>query len=136
MLVKALDTLTEVITRGRERCWWTWVSEQVEELVENQCDLIRGQRCCDGCVVWKKFNSVRNADGFGCRNVTLVVTVMLVGWPNIETIGTVGRPGCTFVCSVVNHYFAACWGQGGVTEIEIAIDLSIRQDGRVDTGRP
>ena len=84
----------------------------------------------------EKFNSVRYADGFCCRNVTLVVTVMLVGWPNIETIGTVGSPGCALVCSVVYHDFAACRGQGGVTEIEIAIDLCIRRDGRVDTGRP
>ena len=63
MLVKAVDTLTEVITIRRERCWWTWVLEQFEEIVENQCDSIRGRQCCDGCVVWEKFNSVRYADG-------------------------------------------------------------------------
>ena len=61
-------------------------------------------------MVWEKINSVRYADGFCCRNVTLLVTVMLVGRPNIESIGTMGAPGCTFVGSIVNYYFAACWG--------------------------
>ena len=67
--------------------------------------------------------------------VTLIVTVIFVGWANIEPFGTVGSPGCALVCSVVYHSFAVCWGQGGVTKIEIAIDLYICRDGRIDTGR-
>ena len=49
-----------------------------------------------------------------------------------------GSLGCALVGSVVYHEFSACLGQGGVTEIEseIAIDLYIGRDGRVDTGRP
>ena len=42
MLVNASDTLMEVSTIGQELCWWTWVLEQVEEILENQCDVIRG----------------------------------------------------------------------------------------------
>ena len=87
-------------------------------------------------MVWKEFNCVRNADGFCCRDVTLIVTVMLVGWANIEPFGAVGSPGWTFVYSAVNNYFAACRGQGGVTEIEIAVDLCVGRVDRVDTGRP
>ena len=84
-------------------------------------------------MVWKKFYSVRYADGLCCRNVTLVIMILLVGRNNIEAIGTMGGLGWALVGSVVYHYFAACWGQRGVTEIDIAIDLCIRRDGRVDT---
>ena len=87
-------------------------------------------------MVWKKFNSVRYADRFCCRDVTLIVTIMIAGWANIVPFGTVVGPGCWFLCSVVYHYFAARWGQGGVTEIEIAVDLCIGRYGRIDTGRP
>ena len=67
----------------------------------------------------------------------MIATVILVGWANIDPFGTVGSPpGWSLVCLVVNNYFAACWGQGGVTEIEIAVDLCICRDGRIDTGRP
>ena len=56
-------------------------------------------------------------------------------WANKEPFGTVVSPGCALVCLVMYHYFAACWGQAGVTEIKIAIDLCIGRDGRIDTGR-
>ena len=136
MLAKALFTLMEFSTEVRERCWLAWVLEQVEEILENQRDFIRGRRCREGCVVWKEFNCVRDADGFCCRDVTSIVTVMLVGRANIEPFGTVGSPGWSIVCLVVNNCFAACWGQGGVTEIEIAVDLYIVRDGRIDMERP
>ena len=87
-------------------------------------------------MVGKEFNCVRYADGFCCRDVTLIVTVLLVSWANIESFCTVGSPGWSLVCSVVYYYFAACWGQGGVTKIEIAVDLCIGRDDRIDTGRP
>ena len=85
-------------------------------------------------VVWKESNSARYADEFCCRDVTLIVTVMLAGWANIVPFGTMVSPGCLLVFSVVYHYFSACWGQVGVTEIEIAIDFC--RYGRTDTGRP
>ena len=66
----------------------------------------------------------------------MIVTVMIVGWANIVSFGTMGAPGCSLVCSIVYHYFATCWGQGGVTEIEIAVDLCTGRYGRIDIGRP
>ena len=50
---------------------------------------------------------------------------MLVGWANVKPFSTVGSPGWSLVCLVVNNYFAAYWGQGGVTEIGIAVDLYV-----------
>ena len=87
-------------------------------------------------MVWEKLNCVRDADGFCCRDVTLIVTVMMVGWSNVEPFCTVVSPGWAFICSVVNNYFVACRGQGGVIEIEIAVDLGVVRNGRLDAGRP
>ena len=87
-------------------------------------------------MVRKEFNCVRDADGFCFRNVALTVTVMMVGWSNVESLGSVGSPGWAFICAVVNEYFAACRSQGGAIEIEIAVDLCVGGNGRVDAGRP
>ena len=51
----------------------------------------------------EEFNCVRDADGFCFRNVALIVTVMMVGWFNVESLGTVVSPGWAFIFSV-----AAC----------------------------
>ena len=39
MPVEASYTLMEFSTKVRERRWWAWVLEQVEEILENQRDL-------------------------------------------------------------------------------------------------
>ena len=41
MFVQASDILMQVGTIVQERCWWTWVSEEVEEILENQHDFVR-----------------------------------------------------------------------------------------------
>ena len=35
VFVEVSDTLMQVGTIVRERCWWTWVLEEVEEILEN-----------------------------------------------------------------------------------------------------
>ena len=41
----------------------------------------------------EEFNCVRDTDGFCCRDVGLIVTVVMVGWSNVESFGTVaGEP--------------------------------------------
>ena len=93
MFVEASDTLMQFSTIVQERCWGSWVSEEVKEILENQWDFVRGQRCREGCVVWKELNCVRDEDEFCCRDVTLIVTAMMVGWANVESFGTVVSPG-------------------------------------------
>ena len=68
-------------------------------------------------MVRKEFNCVRDADGFCFRNVALIVMVMMVGWSNVESLGSVGSPGWAFICAVVDNYFAAYRSQGGVIKI-------------------
>ena len=59
--------------------------------------------------VWCGKNStVLEVDGFCCRDVALIVTVMVVGWSNVESFGAVVSPGWAFICLVVNNNFAAC----------------------------
>ena len=58
-------------------------------------------------MVREEFNCVRDADGFCSRDVALIVMVMMVGWSNAESLGTMVSPGWAFVCSVVNNNFAA-----------------------------
>ena len=41
VVVEASDILMQVGTIVWERCWRTWVSEEVEEILENQCDFVR-----------------------------------------------------------------------------------------------
>ena len=41
VFVEALDTLMQFSTIVRERCWWTWVSKEVEKILENQHDFVR-----------------------------------------------------------------------------------------------
>ena len=41
----------------------------------------------------KEFNSVRYADGFCSWDVALIVMVMAVGWPNVESLCAVISPG-------------------------------------------
>ena len=59
-------------------------------------------------MVGEEFNYVRAADGFCCRDVALIVTVMVIGWSSVESFGAVVSPGWAFICLVVNDYFAAC----------------------------
>ena len=41
VFVEAFDTLMQVGTIVQERCWWTWISEEVKEILENQRDFFR-----------------------------------------------------------------------------------------------
>ena len=41
VLGEAFAKVMQVSTIGWERCWWTWVSEEVEEIFENQRDFVR-----------------------------------------------------------------------------------------------
>ena len=60
--------------------------------------------------MWKEFNSVRDTDGFCCRDVALIVTVMVVTWPNVEFLCAVISPEWSLSCSVVNNHLASSWG--------------------------
>ena len=86
-------------------------------------------------MVGEEFNCVRDTDGFCCRYVALKGTVMMGDWSNVEPLCTVGSPGWALICLVVNNYFAACRGQGGVIEIGIAVYLCVDGDSWVDAGR-
>ena len=87
-------------------------------------------------MVRKEFNCVRDADGFSCRDAALIVMVMMVGWSNVESLGSVGSPGWAFIGAVGNNDFAAHRSEGSVIENEIAVDLCVGGNGRVDAGRP
>ena len=65
--------------------------------------MLPGEVCGGG-----KFYCVRDADGFGCRDVALIVTVMVVGWSTVESFDAVGSPGWGLICSVMDNNFAAC----------------------------
>ena len=58
-------------------------------------------------MVKKELKSVRDADGFCSWNVALIVMVMMIGWSNVESLGSVGSPGWTFSCVVVNSNLAS-----------------------------
>ena len=62
-----------------------------------------------GCVARKEFNSVRYTYGFCSWNVALIVMVMMIGWSNIESLGSVVSPGWAFSCAVVNNNLASSW---------------------------
>ena len=53
-------------------------------------------------MVRKEVNSIRDADGFCSWDVALIVTVMMIGWSNVESLGSVVSPGWAFSCPVMN----------------------------------
>ena len=59
-------------------------------------------------MVWEEFNCIRDVDGFCGRDVALIVTVMMVGWSNVESFRSMGSPAWAFICLVVNNHFAIC----------------------------
>ena len=58
-------------------------------------------------MVRKEFNSVRYTDGFCSRNVAMIVTVMMIGRSNVESLGSVVSLGWTFSCAIVNNNLAS-----------------------------
>ena len=58
-------------------------------------------------MVGKEFNSVRDADGFCSWDVALIVTVIMIGWSNVESLGSVVSPGREFSCAVANNNLAS-----------------------------
>ena len=57
----------------------------------------------------KEFNSVKYTDGFCSWNAALIVTVMVIGWFNVEPLGSVVSPEWAFSYAVVNNNLASSW---------------------------
>ena len=58
-------------------------------------------------MVRKEFNCVRDADGFCSWNLALIVMVMMAGWSNAESLGSMGSPGWAFSCAGGNNNLAS-----------------------------
>ena len=75
--------------------------------------------------MWKEHNGVGDPGGPGGWNVTFVIPVMLHCGPNIESMGTMGVPRFTILCTIMNNDFASCGGHGGFIVVEHTMDLVI-----------
>ena len=52
--------------------------------------------------MWVEHHGVGDPSAAGARDVAFVVPVMVEGWTNVETMGTMGGPGAAFICSIMD----------------------------------
>ena len=86
--------------------------------------------------MWVEHHGVGDPSAACTRNVAPVVSVMVEGRPNVESMGTMGCPRSSFICSVMDDYFASQGGHGGLVEIKGTMDLCICREFRVHAGGP
>ena len=75
--------------------------------------------------MWEPVDSVGDADGIGGGYPDLVASVVVKTGSKIETAGGVDGKRFSSFGAFVCEDFDARWSQGGLVEIEGAVDLSV-----------
>ena len=70
-------------------------------------------------------HSIGNAR-MACRwYIAFVISVMLQGWSNVKTMGTMGVPGFPFIRLVVDYDFTPRRSHGGFIVVKAPMDLVV-----------
>ena len=76
------------------------------EVLEGHSELVAWCGQWQGTAVRVEHHGVGDSSAACTRDVAPVVPVMVECWPNVEPMGTMWGPRSSFICSVMDDYFA------------------------------
>ena len=122
------------VSKGWEWQRWCWIFERLDEVVGCCCCFVQRGCCWHLDAGGEPFHGVRYAETLSFGDPNLVASVVVFGGADIPGVHGVRCPRFAVFGFDVYEDLGARWAHGGGIEIEIAMDLGVRQEFGVESG--